>query len=342
MKECIQLVLILAVLTIASGCESSEDERRETKNIENIEAVSVFQKDISSEVAEVGALTANGAGTIYLTAPNLYKLMVFSSEGELVNMTGEQGQGPGEFEYGPQFVEHHDNKLYVGEATRTRSVSVFDEDLSFLKTIDIPQNIGSLNFSFMNGETIFPVMEMEVDREQGETYVSTRLRVLDEDTQEFTPFLELKDQEELGRLWRNIGVLRSHGDVAVFAYSFRNVIEVINTSPRSESHIAVELPIEDEPEIEVETLATMRSEIPSGSVIGGLAIDNGHVFVKGGSVTDELKQTVFVLNQSGELVGTIDLGAPGSAFYVRDGYIYYVTDDAVLTKMRYDTEALDA
>ncbi|MES3630797.1 MAG: hypothetical protein PPP56_11595, partial [Longimonas sp.] len=98
MKECIQLVLILAVLTIASGCESSEDERRETKNIENIEAVSVFQKDISSEVAEVGALTANGAGTIYLTAPNLYKLMVFSSEGELVNMTGEQGQGPGEFE----------------------------------------------------------------------------------------------------------------------------------------------------------------------------------------------------------------------------------------------------
>lgn len=221
-------------------------------------------------------------------------------------------------------------------------MSVFDEDLSFLKTIDIPQNIGSLNFSFMNGETIFPVMEMEVDREQGETYVSTRLRVLDEDTQEFTPFLELKDQEELGRLWRNIGVLRSHGDVAVFAYSFRNVIEVINTSPRSESHIAVELPIEDEPEIEVETLATMRSEIPSGSVIGGLAIDNGHVFVKGGSVTDELKQTVFVLNQSGELVGTIDLGAPGSAFYVRDGYIYYVTDDAVLTKMRYDTEALDA
>lgn len=49
-------------------------------------------------MAEVGALTANGAGTIYLTAPNLYKLMVFSSEGELVNMTGEQGQGPGEFE----------------------------------------------------------------------------------------------------------------------------------------------------------------------------------------------------------------------------------------------------
>jgi hypothetical protein len=342
MKKCMQLVLILVVLTIASGCESSEDEGRETKNIENVEAVNVFQEDISSEVTEVGALTVNGDGTIYLTAPNLYKLIAFSSEGELVNTVGTQGQGPGEFEHDPRFVGHHSNELYVGEATRTRSVSVFDEDLSFLRRIDFSQNIGSLNFSFMNGQMIFPVMKMERDSQEGEMYASTTLRMLDEDTQEFTPFLELKDQKELGSLWRNIGVLRSHRDVAVFAYSFRNVIEVINTLSSSESHIIVELPIEEEPEFRTETLSTMSSEIPTSSVIGGLAVDNGHVFVKGGSVTDELMQTVFVLNPSGELVGTIDLGAPGSAFYVRDGYIYYVTEDAVLTKLRYDTKALDA
>lgn len=75
--------------------------------------------------------------------PKIYK---FSLDGKLINSSGSQGRGPGEFEYGPRHLASNNGLLYV--TTMMPLVQIYDFDLNFIehkRFIEFASNVYGLH-----------------------------------------------------------------------------------------------------------------------------------------------------------------------------------------------------
>jgi hypothetical protein len=242
---------------------------------------------------------------------------------------------------------YHDGSLYVNESLRKRSISIFDASLEFEKRVDIPFNVGVVNFAAYNGDLLIPLLEIEVPENPSLNDPPTSsfvLTLIDPDVpteRPEPPFGTLTEQRTTTQLWKNLGFVQSRDDLVVFAYYFRGILEIFDTAVST--HRVVELPIDGDLGMEEDDI--LGRERPTAAPIRAHVIDNEHIFVLGGTFSDELSQTVMVLNRLGDHIGNVALDAGGAeieSFDVRDGHIYYTTEDAIMTKLRYDVEALSS
>lgn len=79
------------------------------------------------------------------------KIFKFSLDGELLNSSGSQGRGPGEFVHGPRHLTSINGLLYV--TTMMPLVQIYDFDLNFIehkRFIEFASNIHGLHTNYEN------------------------------------------------------------------------------------------------------------------------------------------------------------------------------------------------
>ncbi len=79
-------------------------------------------------------------GRIYISDSSSNNIKMISSEGQLIKVIGQEGQGPGDF-YSPAFLAISKNRLVVWESMNRR-FSILDMDGKFLKSAKIDDEMG--------------------------------------------------------------------------------------------------------------------------------------------------------------------------------------------------------
>ena len=341
-------LIFVAIVFILAGCteeEILEDDSSTTNSaVPEIASEVVYQEDIGDYVLEPDALTVDEEGNVYLTAPDQYAIMKFDNEGRFIAQAGEHGEGPGEFSYTPRSIGYSEDLIYVaGTPMQVRQMTIFNsEDLNFQKQVNIPEGKGAVQFTLWNKDLLIPFVKVAMNEDGEGTHILHEFNTYDVDTEEATFFAELKLQKETDQIWKNLGHPRADDDLIAFTYRARPYVEAFDTSEEEIEHTVIDLPIEEEPEIGmVGEDDGPGVEAPLTALTGGTGVANDHIFVQGGNVSDSLQKTIFVFDRTGDLQGEIQLDALGSALHVKENHVYYVTEDAELTKIRYDVDALD-
>lgn len=335
-----QWLVGLLCIVLFSACQEGESTTEEDETtLPKLTTELVFSVDLDEDGPR-RQLTVAEDGRFYMANRFTYEVYEFSPLGEVQRRVGSEGEGPGEFSQPLEQVVVVGGRVFASGSFTDRSINVFDENLMFKESIDVGGQFFGMS---VHGDAVL-VAVMDTDTGQLELRRYTG--------EGFETFQPLSQQQSIhgnpSVIFRNVGFLASDANLVAYAYWFENAIELFDTSGPTVQSVSAQLPVSG---VDVGWGDTLPEGIPQGlggdaptaTMTRGVAVDQGHAFVLGGSADSTLEHTVFVFRADGTPVATIPLdvaGDGGNAFDVSDGHLYYRTAEGQLRMLWLDLEPL--
>jgi|GEM_PF-1864075 len=334
-----QWLVGLLCLVLLGACQEEPDPEENETALPELATERVFSVDLDEDGPR-RQLTVAGDGGFYMANRFTYEVYEFSPLGEVQRRVGSEGEGPGEFSQPLEQVVVVGGRVFASGSFTDRSINVFDENLMFKESIDVGGQF--FGMSAYGDELLAAVLNTDTGRLEIKRYT----------VEGFETFQLLSQQRSIrddpSAIFRNVGFLASDATLIAYAYIMENAIELFDTSGDEVRRVTAQLPVRD---VEVEwednlpegVPRNLRNDIPTATMTRGVAVDQGHAFVLGGSADSTLEHTVFVFRADGTPVATIPLdvaGDGGNAFDVSDGHLYYRTAEGQLRMLWVDLEPL--
>ena len=107
-------------------------------------------------------ICSHSQGQIYVSDSDAHNIKIFSPEGKLIKLVGQQGQGPGDL-YSPSFIDIAGDRLFVWES-RNRRFSVMDKDGRFINSLQIaPEKGRTEGMKILPDGRLIVMTEMQVE-----------------------------------------------------------------------------------------------------------------------------------------------------------------------------------
>lgn len=253
---------------------------------------------------------------LYVTDTMDYSIKLFDGKGNLLKKTGRKGQGPGEFS-AIRFLGISEQFLYVTDQYMP-GVQVFDKDLNYKKRIPVFIPISGIK---VISDDEIAVSSLSADEEKkGMIFIYNQkgdvvreIKYLDKKAALMLDMVSF-DFDPQGNLY--------------IAYTFQDKVEKFDPEGKklwSKRLVKVK---------KLETKKIQSFELPTKVIYKDVALDNsGHLFVLGGSYSNNPSQDVYVLSPEGELLTTITLPDTSHCIYIdSQGYLYSRANEGVTLK----------
>jgi hypothetical protein len=304
-------ILVLIAVMFVSGFVFCEKNKLQV-DLTEVLSIGSLNDDALFMWADIKADPADG---MYVTDTMDYSLKHFSHSGELLKKQGRKGQGPGEF-LAPRSLEITEKYIYVTDQYLT-GIHVFNRtDLEFLRVIP-----------FQN-----PISEFEVISEDKFAVIPTSLSAVGK-----VVFLDTHGNKMEGFTYWDSGKVMlldavsfnvDTGGSFYMAYNFQDRIEKFDPQGRriwSTSLLGVK---------KVKKEKVNRFTVPTEIVYLSIALDEqGRIYVLGGKMSDNPHRDVYILDPSGEWVGTFTLPQSSHCIHIDgDNYLYSRGNSGVTIK----------
>ncbi len=284
-------------------------------------------------------------GVVYTTDIDGFAIRKYGATGDLLAKVGSRGEAPGEFTSGPRVISYDAGQVIVSGNLVNRMLHVFNDRLAYLdryRLEDFP-----LSHTAYEGAVYLP---MVAQNNNGGIHVEVVRRDASGTKSALFPVGEpIRGLHDMRGLMFSGGSLATDGKVMAYAYNFRNAIEIYSIeNPESDpltTHLPGNLPSvtwerhSASSQLSGEAAALLTGE-PSAFAMTGSAVDNGRVFVLGGTLAEGHTRTVFVFDKRGTPVGVVNLPKPAYDIDVRNGMLAFLAADGSLVKLELDTRAL--
>ena len=330
-------VLCLVVFVLASCSQPHEPDPPD------IEANLVYS--VEAELFNRQNTLAMGSdGVVYTTDIDGFAIRKYGATGDLRAKVGSRGEAPGEFTSGPRVISYDAGQVIVSGNPVNRMLHVFSDRLEYLarhRLKDFP-----LFQTAHEGAVYLPMM---VQNDDGGTHVEVVRRDASGGQSTLFPVGEpIRGLHDMRGLMFSGGSLATDGKVMAYAYNFRNTIEIYSIENPESGPLTTRLPgnlpsvtwerHSASSQLSGEAAALLTGE-PSAFAMTGSAVDNGRVFVLGGTLAEGHIQTVFIFNKTGTPVGMVKLPQHAYDIDVRDGMLVFLAMDGSLVKLQLDTRA---
>jgi len=334
-----QWLVGLLCLVLLGGCQGEPDPEENEAALPELATELVFSVDLGEDGPR-RQLTVAGDGGFYMANRFTYEVYEFSPLGEVLQRVGSQGEGPGEFSQPLEQVVVAGGRVFASGSFTDRSINVFDENLMFEESMSAGGQF--FGMSVHNDALLGAVLNTDTGQLEIKRYT----------VEGFETFQLLSQQRSIrddpSAIFRNVGFLASDATLIAYAYIMENAIELFDTSGDEVRRGTAQLPVRDvavewEDNLPEGLPRNLRNDIPTATMTRGVAVDQGHAFVLGGTADSTLEHTVFVFRADGTPVATIPLdvaGDGGNAFDVSDGHLYYRTSEGQLRMLWLDLEPL--
>ncbi len=261
----------------------------------------------------------------------------YSPVGNLLQRVEVQGQGIGDAPQPVQQVAVAGQRVYTSASFTDQSILVHDEELQAQERIDVGS--GFLGMTAFDDQLLAAVFEPESRKITLKQYADGAFAAYQPLSQS-TSVLEDPAAP--------LGLLAGDESLGVYAYFFKNTVELFDSSGDEVRSVVTQLP-GDVPDVLPDEIPfsdippIFYADWPLEPLIRGVAVAHGHAFVQGGSVDSTRAHTVYVFRPDGQAVATIPLEEAGhgaNAFDVRDGHLYYRTAHGHLRMLQVDLEPL--
>jgi len=115
------------------------------------------------------AIDVDEKGNIFVLDRKSFSIFKIDNRGKFIKRAGGKGEGPGEFPGTPMYISYSNGKLYISLMYLPR-VYIFTDELSFIKTIDLPCTAndievlnGNILITTVGTKTSFPVLDIKKD-----------------------------------------------------------------------------------------------------------------------------------------------------------------------------------
>lgn len=113
--------LLLAALVTTNLEAHGQDFCSSPGSLEEVLRIGSF--DGPDALTRFNSIALGPSGEVYVPQPMSGVIMIFGPDGALLDSFGQDGSGPGDFDFGPRSVRWVDGKLWVGDRTRLQSFS---------------------------------------------------------------------------------------------------------------------------------------------------------------------------------------------------------------------------
>jgi len=223
-------------------------------------------------------LVMGSDGVVYTTDLDGFGIRKYGATGDLVAQVGSRGEGPSEFSRGPSMITYAKGHVTAASQFR-RTMHVFDRHLKYVGRYTLDDFI--IEAVAYREALYFPAV---VVSEDGQVRFEILHRHHDgTKTSLFSVGERIEGMQDSRGLTFSTGDLAVDGNVMVYAYTFRNAIEIYAVDDLESGPVTTRLPGKL-PTVEWERRPA-SSPLPmgaSGVATMGVAVDRGQVFVLGG------------------------------------------------------------
>ena len=300
------IIVICSQLLSVSGRESLKIY------LEEVLSIGSLDDDILYQWVAVVA----DSDKLYVTDTMDYSIKLFDEKGNLLKKTGRKGQGPGEFS-AIRFLGISEKFLYVTDQYMP-GIQVFDKDLNYKNRI--PVFIPISDIKVISDDEIAVASLSVGEEKKGMIFIYN---------QKGDVIREIKYLDKKAALMLDMVSFDfdSQGNLYI-AYTFQDKVEKFDPVGKklwSKRLVKVK---------KLETKKIQSFELPTKVIYKDVALDNsGHLFVLGGSYSNNPSQDVYVLSPEGKLLTTITLPDTSHCIYIdSQGYLYSRANEGVTLK----------
>ncbi|MFU8812312.1 MAG: 6-bladed beta-propeller [Balneolaceae bacterium] len=265
---------------------------------------------------------------IYIADFKGQSVSVFEKNGTLLNISGRQGRGPGEFVQGPRIIApaHDQNKVYV--IGTMPNFSVYDTELNF-ETYEyfIRNPVSTYGLEYFDKKLF--IMTTQFSEEN--------IIIYDFETAGLENIF-LNFDLEPGLLAKY--TMRKVGDYWLFAWYFKNKFKVFDEDfslvheyslphlpDKADGRVNELSMIPDEATSYRARVYSLGSFSPYGTFFKEfLALEDNHFIVQMGTLTGGPDQAI-ILHLDGNILQQVQLPAPGKLLGYQDGELYMLSSD---------------
>lgn len=308
----VSIKLSLLIIVICSQLLSVSGREPLKIYLEEVLSIGSLDDDILFQWVAVVA----DSDKLFVTDTMDYSIKLFDEKGNLLKKTGRKGQGPGEFS-AIRFLGISEQFLYVTDQYMP-GIQVFDKDLNYKKRIPVFIPISGIK---VISDDEIAVGSLSADGEKkGKIFIYNQkgevvreIKYLDKKVPLMLDMVSF-DFDPQGNLY--------------IAYTFQDRVEKFDPEGAklwSKRLVKVK---------KLETKKIQSFELPSKVIYKDVALDSsGHLFVLGGSYSENPSQEVYVLNPGGKLLTTLTLPDTSHCIYIdSQDYLYSRANEGVTLK----------